>query len=81
MSDTPTMAKIVNELTKSIYDTEIEREKFGQMYGKEALNSHYFRYEVMEDNVNEIAAMYGISYENAVKAFEMAWVRAHDMIK
>lgn len=75
------MKKIIDELTKSIYDAEVEqRNKTGKMWGRDALDSHYFRYEIMEDNVNEIAETYGISYDDAVQAFVEAWNKAHDML-
>lgn len=74
--------QIVDELTKNIHDAEMEQyEKTGEIYGRDAIDSHYFRYEVMEDNVNEIAEMYGISYDEAVQAFQEAWNRAHDMLE
>lgn len=71
--------QIVNEVAKHIYEAELKRGP--ERYGRDAINSHCFVYDVMMDSVDEIADQYGISDEEANQVFYKAWYKAYDRLE
>lgn len=75
--------QIVNEVAKHIYEAELARGK--ERYGKEAINSLTFFYDIMPDWVEMIADHYGIDYHASYvglnKLFEKAWNKAYDSLE
>ena len=71
--------QIVDQIANNIYESELKRGP--ERYGRDAINSHCFVYDVMMDCVDEIAVQYGISDEEANHVFYKAWYKAYDRLE
>lgn len=78
-----TRNRIIEEVSKHIYEAELARGE--DRYGRDAIISLTFFYDIMPDWVEMIADHYGIdyhaSYQEMNDLFEDAWKKAYESLE